>query len=595
MANTSTLTRETFFEGGRVIARTLRPHKKTLIMLVAFGLVNAGAQAFVPLVSGKIFDAIIGIAAHASLAPLMPVFTLIGIWLLLQMGSNAVSWQTDFHNDRIGTMASAEYTAEGYGKLFEMPLSFHTAQKQGDVSDRITRASNWLDTIVGNVLLTLLPSFLSIVIALVIAYSINGVLALILLAAMVIYAGILWQAIPRLAGLQKKMHRAYNRAYGDAYDAIGNIREIKQAATEQEEQKKIHRNFIGRAARFWVEMNSISARLTFFQKTVVALTQLSIFILSVFYVRSGIITPGQLVAFNGYAAMILGPFVILGQNWQTVQNGMVAIARAEKVLSIPREIYQPNKGISPKKLRGEVSFENVRFAYAGGNEILHDVSFHVQPGEKVALVGESGMGKTTLIDLISAFYFPQKGSIHVDGIDLRKMNLTAYRSRIGVVPQEPALFNDTVEANVAYGNAGRSTKEMMDAAKKAHAHTFIEAFPKKYKQLVGWRGIKLSIGQKQRIALARAFLRNPDILILDEPTSALDARSEHLIKESLRELMQGRTTFIIAHRLSTVREADKILVLQNGTIVEQGNHAELVKIPNGIYRSLYELQSGLTA
>lgn len=594
MPRSTPLNRETFFNGAKVIARVLRPHKRTLVFLTAFGLVDAGAQAFVPLVSGKIFDAIIAIAEHAT-AALTSVFVLIAIWLALQLASNVINWQTSFHNDRVSTVVSAEYTASGIGKLFLMPLSFHSTEKHGDTSDRIMRAANWLDRIIGNVLLTLLPNFLSIVIALVITLFINWTLMLVLLAAIVVYSFILWAAVPRLSGLQQKQHRAWNRAYGDAYDALENVREIKQATTEKEEQRKTRRNFIDRAAQFWVDMNTIFARLTFFQKAVVTITQLSIFVISVFYVRSGILTPGELVAFNGYAAMILGPFVILGQNWQTVQNGMVAIARAEKILGSPTEVYEPEGGISPRKLRGEVAFEDVRFAYKGGNEILKGISFHARPGERIALVGDSGVGKTTIVDLIAGFHFPDRGSVLIDGKDIRKMNLAAYRSRIGAVPQEPTLFNDTVEANIRYGNHAKGRPAMTEAAKRAHAHSFVENFPKKYRQLVGWRGIKLSTGQKQRIALARAFLRDPDILILDEPTSALDARSEHLIKQSLSELMKGRTTFIIAHRLSTVREADTILVLKNGQIVERGTHEELVKIPNGTYRTLYRLQKGFTA
>jgi ABC-type multidrug transport system fused ATPase/permease subunit len=420
----------------------------------------------------------------------------------------------------------------------------------------------------------------------------NWQLTMVLLAAIVIYAGILWSAVPQLSGLQKRMHRAWNRAYGDAHDALGNIREIKQAATEHQEKKKIRKNFVDRAAQFWVDMNTIFARLTFTQKMLVSLTQLSIFIISIFFVRNGTLTPGGLVAFNGYAAMILGPFVLLGQQWQTIQNGMVAIVRADKLLATPAENYLPAGGVSPAKLRGDVVFENVRFAYKSNNETLKGISFHAQAGQKVALVGESGVGKTTIIDLLSGFYFPQKGTVLVDGIDIKKMNLKNYRSRIGIVPQEPTLFNDTIEANIRYGNPGKSEREMVAACKEAYAREFIEAFPKKYKTVVGWRGVKLSIGQKQRIALARAFLRSPDILVLDEPTSALDAKSEHLIKASLEKLMAGRTTFIIAHRLSTVHEVGLILVLKNGEIVEQGSHAELVKIPNGIYRGLYEMQTG---
>ncbi len=591
---TGGLTRDVFFEGIKAIAKYLKPHKKMLVILTVFGLLNAAAQAFVPLISGRIFDAIIAISRN-SLLPLVPIFTLIIVWLLLQLSSNTISWWTGFQNDKLSTLLSANYIAKGFGKLFELPLAFHTTQKQGDVNDRINRASNWLDNIVNNVLLTLLPNFLSIVIALVITVYINSTFTLILIGAIIVYSLILWSAVPRLTGLQTKMHRAYNVAYGNAYDAMGNIREIKQAATEKQEQKKIYNNFIDRAAQFWVDMNTIFQRLNFFQKTVVTLTQLSIFTLSVFFVKNGMLTPGGLVAFNGYAAMILGPFVILGQNWQTIQNGLVAIVRAEKILATPTENYLPKNAVAPQTLRGEVEFENVYFSYKSSEQTLGGISFHVKPGERVALVGESGVGKTTIIDLLSGFYFPQQGRILIDAIDIKRMNLTKYRSRIGVVPQEPTLFNDTIEANIRYGNQGKSQDEMIAAAKEAYAHEFIESFPKKYKQVVGWRGIKLSIGQKQRIALARAFLRNPDILALDEPTSALDAKSEHLIKASLVKLMEGRTSFIIAHRLSTVREADMILVLKGGKIVERGSHQELIKIPDGVYRSLYELQIGFAA
>jgi ABC-type multidrug transport system fused ATPase/permease subunit len=590
-SSSSGINRDMFFKGTAIIARHLRPYKKMLILLSIFGLLNATAQAFVPLVSGKIFDAIIKISQIPA-TTLIPFIDLLVIWGVLQIASNAIGWWTGFQNDKLSTVLAAEYTAEGFGKLFEMPLAFHTMQKQGDTSDRINRAANWLDQIVGNVLLTLLPSFLSIGVALIITYFINWQLTIVLLIAIVIYAGILWNAVPRLTGLQKRMNQAYNRAYGNSHDALGNIREIKQAATEKQEKKKIRANFIDRAAQFWVDLNTIFARLTFAQKMLVSLTQLAIFIISIFFVRNGTLTPGGLVAFNGYAAMILGPFVLLGQQWQTIQNGLVAIVRADKLLATPIENYTPVGGVSPAKLAGDVEFRDVRFAYKSNNETLKGISFHARGGQKIALVGESGVGKTTIIDLLSGFYFPQKGKILIDGIDIKKMNLHNYRSRIGIVPQEPALFNDTIEANIRYGNVGKTYDEMVAACRDAYAREFIEAFPKKYKTIVGWRGVKLSIGQKQRIALARAFLRSPDILVLDEPTSALDAKSEHLIKASLEKLMAGRTTFIIAHRLSTVREVDLILVLKNGEIVEQGNHTALMQLPGGVYRGLYEMQTG---
>ncbi len=588
------LTRETFFEGLRIIGKYLRPHKKILIFLITLGLIDATAQAFVPLIVGKIFDAIIAIAKNHFIS-LMPIFTLIAIWFLLQLSSNTINWRTSFNNERIGTILESEYIAKGFGKLFEMPLSFHAIRKKGGIVDRILRAAGWMESIVSRVFLNLLPNFLSIFVALLITALINWKLMLVLAAAILIYSVILWKAVPSLAKIQRKMYRAYNLAYGNAYDALDNIREIKQAATEKSEQKKIYKAFVDRAAVFWLNLTSIFQKINFSQRILITLTQLSIFVLSIFFVKNGTLTPGQLVAFNGYAAMILRPFVVLGQNWQIIQNGLVAIVRAEKIIGLPGENYEPKNAIIPNKLKGEIAFNNIYFSYKNNEPILKGTSFNVRGGEKIAIVGESGVGKTTIIDLLLGFYFPQEGKILVDGIDIKRMNLTQYRSRIGVVPQELTLFNDTIENNIRYGNLDKSRKEMIEAAKEAHAHEFIESFPRKYKQIVGWRGIKLSIGQKQRIALARAFLRNPDILILDEPTSALDAQSENLIKISLRKLMAGRTTFIIAHRLSTVREVDTILVLKDGKIIEQGKHDELIKIKDGVYRKLHELQTGFSS
>ncbi len=587
------LTRGTFVKGAKTIARYLKPHRRLLIVLTIAGVLDATIQAFVPLVSGKIFDSIIAIARNPVVS-LTTFFWLIATWTALQLGDNIISWRTTLANTALSARLEAEYIANGFGKLIMMPIAFHVSKKHGDITDRISRAASWIDNLVSNVILYLSPMFLSIFVALAIAFTINIDLSLVLIAAILVYGVVLWRAMPRLADLNLRMNKAYGRAYGSYYDAIDNVREIKLAATEHTEQRNVWRNFVDRAAAFWIDLNKVQQRLSIGQRVVVTVTQLSIFVISVFFVQQGSLTPGELVAFNGYAAMMLGPFVTLGRNWQTVQNGLVAIVRAEKVLETPTENYQPRNAVIPRKLSGEVVFNDVSFGYKGGNEILKHVSFHVRPGEKIALVGESGVGKTTLIDLLVGFYFPQSGNIYIDGNDIRNLDLAAYRAHLGVVPQEPTLFNDQVGKNIAYGNSGASERDIITAAKEAYADDFISSFPKKYKQLVGWRGVKLSIGQKQRIALARAFLRKPDILILDEPTSALDANSEHYIKAALRKLMEGRTTIIIAHRLSTIREIDTILVFKDGRIAERGSHAELLKIPNGIYRNLYKLQIGFT-
>ncbi len=269
------------------------------------------------------------------------------------------------------------------------------------------------------------------------------------------------------------------------------------------------------------------------------------------------------------------------------------IARVEKMLDQAPEKYHPENAVILKELRGDIEFKNTSFSYKRGQKVLDNVSFTVRAGEVVALVGESGVGKSTLIELLSGYYFANTGKVLVDGRDIKRLDLNFLRGSIGVVPQEVVLFNDTVKNSIRYGKFGASEEEVLSAAKEAYADDFIEKFPKKYETVVGERGIKLSVGQKQRIAIARAILRDPKILILDEPTSALDSATERSVTESLEKLMQGRTTFIVAHRLSTVRKADKILVLEAGTIKEAGNHDELMQKEGGAYRHLYEMHIGL--
>ena len=264
----------------------------------------------------------------------------------------------------------------------------------------------------------------------------------------------------------------------------------------------------------------------------------------------------------------------------------------EKIFKTKHEDYHPVNAYTPKKIDGAVQFKNVSFAY-DTPIVLNNLNFSVNAGECVAFVGKSGAGKSTAVDLISGYYFPTKGEVLIDGHDTRKIDLTALRSNIAVVPQEPVLFNDTVMMNIRYGRLDATDSEVMEAAKKAYANEFIQELPEKYDQLVGERGTKLSVGQKQRIAIARVILRDPAILILDEPTSALDAETEKHIAESFEELMKGRTTFIVAHRLSTIRKANRILVLDKGTIAEEGTHTDLLKRENGIYKKLHDYQIGL--
>jgi len=325
------------------------------------------------------------------------------------------------------------------------------------------------------------------------------------------------------------------------------------------------------------------------QQTIFGIGFVAIFGVGIFLLRGGMISAGELIMFIGYTSLVQQPIAQLANNYRVIKRGMAVINRALKLKNVKTERYE--EGINLEEINGEVEFKNVSFSYKKGKVILKNINFKIKPGEVIALVGPSGVGKSTLIDLISRYNSPTKGSVLVDGYDIEKVNLHSLRKNIAVVPQEISLFNDTIKNNIAYGKANANMRKIIEVSEAANAHEFISKFPKQYKQMVGERGIKLSVGQKQRVAIARALLRDPKILILDEATSALDSVSEKLVQDALKTLIKGRTTFIIAHRLSTIRHADQIFVFNKGQIVERGKHDELMKKEDGIYHNFYMMQS----
>ncbi|MDD5164940.1 MAG: ABC transporter ATP-binding protein [Candidatus Pacebacteria bacterium] len=588
------ITKEGIYTGFSVMFKYLKGYRRDIIILSIIGVLSALGNGVIPYIAGSFFDSISNPSVTSLFGYVIPLYvSLLILWSIVQCLTYFMDWRINIMSQYISNTIWLEYISKGFGFLLNLPVAFHKKNKIGEIGNNINYAANSLETIVSNVVIDLSPQILSIVIAFGIALYIKQVLALFLMIGVVIYVFVLLNKVKPLAKYQKEYYDHISKMWGDAYDTAGNALAIKQATSEQYEQNKLLKGMLA-AVPMWMKQTKVWGNLSLYQRITILGTQILIFIFSVYYIHQGAMTLGELLAFNAYAAMVFGPFTTIARNWQTIQNGIINIQETEKILALPTENYEPIDA-PVIDIRGDIDFKNVSFQYDEGKSVLQDISFSIKAGEIIALVGESGVGKSTLIDLISAYHFANSGDVFIDGYDVKTLNLRKLRQAIAVVPQEVVLFNDTIETNIKYGNFEATHEEIREASRKAHALDFIEKFPEQWKQLVGERGIKLSVGQKQRIAIARAILRNPKILVLDEPTSALDAGTEKIITESLDKLMTGKTTFIIAHRLSTVRKADKILVFKEGKIIESGKHDELLKIEGGEYRRLYELQIGLHA
>lgn len=373
-------------------------------------------------------------------------------------------------------------------------------------------------------------------------------------------------------------------------DSLAGIRVVQSFGNEEVERKKFeHSNqaFLESKRRNYYAMGIFHAGNHFFQ----GLLYVSLVLAGGYFVVNGHLSPIVLATFALYINVFVSPLEVLVELTEMVQKGMSGFKRFSEVMQEVPEIQNAKDAVVLSQVQGDIIFENVFFQYNNQEEVLTDINFHITPGTKLALVGPSGGGKTTICSLLSRFYDVNAGRILIDGVDIRQVTLQSLRSSIGLVQQDVYLFNGTIAENIAYGKASATMEEIILAAKKAHLHEFIEGLSDGYETWVGERGTRLSGGQKQRISIARVFLKNPKILILDEATSALDNESERFIQNSLEELSQGRTCITIAHRLSTIRNADEILVIDGGQLHESGSHEELMNL-NGIYAHYYQLQFG---
>jgi len=568
-----------------LIFSQIRNRKKLYVGIMA-ALISAAITAAIPYIYGRLVD-----IATAPFSQLKIILGFIFLWLVLSLLGDSLDRLSTRYAYEIATDVSNNLTVDLFYHLLNLPLKFHKEKKMGKVMRRTERGIDEISTLLDRLISSFGPALVSLIIALIILLFVEWRLSLILLIASLSYFFITFIYTQKIITKQKIMHRQWEKAYGDLWDSVLNVQAVKSSTAEEFERKRNIKNF-NFAGKVYKEWRLLWQKLNFWQRMIFTLSFIAVFGSGVLMLRAGILSAGKLVMFVGYSALLTSPLAQLAEQYRTTKTAVTSFKRAIKYYDIvPEKDFPYAKEI--KNIKGKITFKNVSFGYRRDQLIFKDVSFEVQPGEVVAIVGKSGVGKTTLTDLIGRYYLPLKGKILIDDIDIKKIKLKSLREQMALVPQEVLLFNDTIKNNIRYGKMNASDKEIIAAAQAANAEEFINTFPKKYEQIVGERGIKLSTGQKQRIAIARALLRNPKILILDEATSALDSVSEKLVQEALKKLIAGRTSFIVAHRLSTIQEASKIIVLEKGKIVEMGSHQELMKNPDGVYRHFWELQTAI--
>jgi ATP-binding cassette subfamily B protein len=475
-----------------------------------------------------------------------------------------------------------------YDKIQRLPFGYHDQTQTGQLMSRCTEDVSSLSRFSGQGAVEFINVALLMVGILVLLFRTNltltllSLLPLLGLIALTIYLGTL------VGPLFLKVDQALGDVSAAVQENLTGVQVVRAFAREVFEKDK----FAVANRKLYHSRVTVVSTWGFFLPTMTILVMAATALILWFggqMVLAGTLTLGEVVAFNAYLLLLAGPVQQLGFVVNSAGEAIAGGQRIFEILDLPEEIKSPNQPEPLPPLTGRVIFSEVSFSYRANSRALHHINFEAEPNQVIALIGPTGSGKTSLVNLIPRFYDATAGQVLVDGRDVKSVDLKALRSQIGLVLQSSLLFSTTIRENIAFGRLEASEEDVIAAAKAARAHDFILAFPLGYDTVVGERGVTLSGGQRQRIAIARALLMNPRILILDDATSSVDTQTEYLIQQALNALMQGRTTFVIAQRLSTVKRADLILVLQDGHIAQRGKHDELVAVP-GLYQDIYNLQ-----
>ncbi|MDO8588846.1 MAG: ABC transporter ATP-binding protein [Armatimonadota bacterium] len=572
----------------RRLLQFLKPHWRQVILGVAALVAVTLVSLLPPLFTRYIFDRIIAHAASMSRPALVSRLVSVSAWLA---GVYAAIWVLTFTRSYVmhvlGERFILDLRKRVYAHLQMLSLSYFESRQTGELMSRVTNDSEVVEEFVTHAADMVIADALRLVVSVSILIYLSPQLTVVALVP----APLLGFAAFKFGRAMRKMYRTVRERLAEMnaklQDNLSGIRVIKSFTREDYEYDRFARE----ATDYYTMRVRITRMWTLYFPSVEFVVQsagAAVIVYGAWLLATGGVSIGTLLAFLQYMIGFFQPVSSIARVNDTIQRALAAADRIFEILDAEQEVRDAPDAVEMPPIRGQVEFRNVCFKYGTGEQVLTNIHIHAKPGEMVALVGPSGAGKTSIINLIPRLYDPTEGAVLVDGVDVRTVTQESLRGQIAVVLQDTFLFNGTVKENIAYGKLDATDAEVEEAARAANAHEFITAMTEGYETQIGERGIKLSGGQRQRLAIARAILADPKILILDEATSSVDSESEYLIHKAMDHLMQGRTTFVIAHRLSTVKHADSIITLQGGRVVETGDHKTLLEA-DGAYSQMYEM------